>query len=54
MYISQVFSRETGPKGFAYIEINYFKELAYALYKYWHIQNLQVRLEGWKLIKCFS
>lgn len=31
MYISQVFPRETGPKGFAYIEINYFKELACAL-----------------------
>ena len=28
MYISQVFPRETGPKAFAYIEINYFKELA--------------------------
>ena len=31
MYISQVFPRETGPKAFAYIEINYFKELACAL-----------------------
>lgn len=45
MYISQVFSRKTGSKGFAYIEINYFKELACALT---NIGTSKICRAGWK------